>query len=204
MGGGGGVAVAASTADERARRQRPCSTTRCRVVRVGAVQAAERGAECGRRLGERGAALTRRERGGQVVRRERRLKDGSRALAHSQWQEPPRFIDASAASPESTKEPSPSRGATTRPLRASPRRTVRDSPSDVGAAVTAVPLRRRCHGLLASTLIRAGPPVRQVSSRRFAASAVAASAPPRPRSRRRSPTTRSDSGQRPVRNHDVP
>ena len=44
------------------------------------------------------------------------------ALAHFlQWQEPPRFIDASATSRESTKEPSPSRGPTTRPLQASPR-----------------------------------------------------------------------------------
>ena len=96
----------------------------CRVVRVGAVQAAERGAACGRRLGEHGAALLkRRERGGQVGRHVRHLaKDDSLALAHSQWQEPPRFIDASATSPASIKEPSPSRGPTTRPLRASPRR----------------------------------------------------------------------------------
>ena len=43
------------------------------------------------------------------------------ALAHLQWQEPPRFIDASATSRASIKEPSPSRGPTTRPLRASPR-----------------------------------------------------------------------------------
>ena len=43
------------------------------------------------------------------------------ALAHLQWQEPPRFIDASATSWASIKEPSPSRGPTTRPLRASPR-----------------------------------------------------------------------------------
>ena len=43
------------------------------------------------------------------------------ALSHLQWQEPPRFIDASATSRESIKEPSPSRGPTTRPLRASPR-----------------------------------------------------------------------------------
>ena len=45
------------------------------------------------------------------------------ALAHLQWQwqEPPRFIDASATSLPSIKEPSPSRGPTTRPLRASPR-----------------------------------------------------------------------------------
>ena len=43
------------------------------------------------------------------------------ALAHLQWQEPRRFIDASATSRESTKEPSPLRGRTTRPLRASPR-----------------------------------------------------------------------------------
>ena len=43
------------------------------------------------------------------------------ALAHLQWQEPPRFIDASATSLASMKEPSPSRGRTTRPLRASPR-----------------------------------------------------------------------------------
>ena len=42
------------------------------------------------------------------------------ALAHLQWQEPPRFIDASATSRASIKEPSPSRGPTTRPLRASP------------------------------------------------------------------------------------
>ena len=35
---------------------------------------------------------------------------------------PPRFIDASATSRASIKEPSPSRGLTTRPLRASPRR----------------------------------------------------------------------------------
>ena len=45
----------------------------------------------------------------------------TRALAHLQWQEPPRFIDASATSRASIKEPSPSRGPTTRPLRASPR-----------------------------------------------------------------------------------
>ena len=43
------------------------------------------------------------------------------ALAHLQWQEPPRFVDASATSRASIKEPSPSRGPTTRPLRASPR-----------------------------------------------------------------------------------
>ena len=43
------------------------------------------------------------------------------ALAHLQWQEPPRFIDASATSRASIKEPSPSRGPTTRPLQASPR-----------------------------------------------------------------------------------
>ena len=43
------------------------------------------------------------------------------ALAHLQWQEPPRFIDASATSRASNKEPSPSRGPTTRPLQASPR-----------------------------------------------------------------------------------
>ena len=43
------------------------------------------------------------------------------ALAHLQWQEPPRFIDASATSQASMKEPSPSRGPTTRPLRTSPR-----------------------------------------------------------------------------------
>ena len=43
------------------------------------------------------------------------------ALAHFQWREPPRFIDASATSRASTKAPSPSRGPTTRPLRASPR-----------------------------------------------------------------------------------
>ena len=40
------------------------------------------------------------------------------ALAHLQWQEPPRFIDVSATSRASIKEPSPSRGPTTRPLRA--------------------------------------------------------------------------------------
>ena len=43
------------------------------------------------------------------------------ALAHLQWQEPPRFVGASATSREPIKEPSPSRGPTTRPLRASPR-----------------------------------------------------------------------------------
>ena len=43
------------------------------------------------------------------------------ALSHLQWQEPPRFIDASATSRASSKEPPPSRGPTTRPLRASPR-----------------------------------------------------------------------------------
>ena len=43
------------------------------------------------------------------------------ALAHLQWQEPPRFIDASATSRASIKEPSPSRGPTTRPLQTSPR-----------------------------------------------------------------------------------
>ena len=43
------------------------------------------------------------------------------ALAHLQWQEPPRFIDASATSRASIKEPSPSCGPTTRPLQASPR-----------------------------------------------------------------------------------
>ena len=42
-------------------------------------------------------------------------------FAHLQWQGPPRFIDASATSRASIKEPSPSRGLTTRPLRASPR-----------------------------------------------------------------------------------
>ena len=44
----------------------------CRVVRICAVQTAERGAECSRRLGERGAVLKGRERGGQVGRRARR------------------------------------------------------------------------------------------------------------------------------------
>ena len=53
------------------------------------------------------------------------------ALAHLQWQEPPRFRDASATSRASIKEPSPSRVRP--PDRYGRVRTIRDSPSGVAA-----------------------------------------------------------------------
>ena len=44
------------------------------------------------------------------------------ALGHLQWQEPPRFTDATATRPTAVEVLPPSRDSTTRPLRASPRR----------------------------------------------------------------------------------
>ena len=54
------------------------------------------------------------------------------ALSHLQWQEPPRFIDASATSRASIKEPSRPR-AVRPPGRYGRVRAIRDSPSDVDA-----------------------------------------------------------------------
>ena len=171
-----------------------------RVVRVGAVQAAERGAECGRHLGERGAALKRRERGGQVGRRARRLaKDDSRALAHSQWQDPPRFIDASATSPASTKR-AISLARSDHPT------ATGDSAPSVPLPPTSAPLsRRRCHGAAATARwpLPLSAPVHRRGRCLRGASRPPRSRPPRPRPRRRSPTARSGSGRRPTGNHDA-
>ena len=41
------------------------------------------------------------------------------ALGHSQWQETPVFVDATATSPRAAEDPPPSRDSTTRPLQAS-------------------------------------------------------------------------------------
>ena len=57
---------------ERRERRVLARTQTRRKVCVVAVQAAERGAARGRRLGERGAALKRRERDSQIGRRARR------------------------------------------------------------------------------------------------------------------------------------
>ena len=56
---------------------------------------------------------------GPVARRAKKL---TRALGHSQWPEPPRFVDAPATRLAAVEELQPSRDPTTRSLRTSPRR----------------------------------------------------------------------------------